>query len=147
MLLVFLPVNTLMRFTSSLPELEEKLRIRKGYRFRALAGYQDQATEVCNVAINREQFSSCILVDAFLLKDYFTNIATDSKNKIPERTTFYIAAPDKGKHYEGNGNAHMVLRDKEIQHEYRVKEGDGGFDWFMSGLPEIISFAGKKFHK
>ena len=147
MLLVFLPVNTLMRFTSSLPELEEKLRIRKGYRFRALAGYQDQATEVCNVAINREQFSSCILVDAFLLKDYFTNIATDSKNKIPERTTFYIAAPDKGKHYEGNGNAHMVLRDKEVQHEYRVKEGNGGFDWFMSGLPEIISFAGKRFHK
>lgn len=147
MIVVFLPANTVLQLKASLPELEEKLRIRKGYRFRALAGYQDQATEVCNVAINREQFSACILVDAFLLEDYFTSIATDSKNKIPERTIFYIAAPDKGKHYEGNGNAHMILRDKEVQHEYRVKEGDDGFDWFMSGLPEIISFTAKRFHK
>lgn len=147
MLIVFLPQNTVAQLKISLPEIEEKLRIRKGYRFRALAGYQDQATEVCNVLINREQFSAGILVDAFLLKDYFSGLVSDTKTKIPERIIFYIAAPDKGKHFEGNGNAHMVLRDKEIQHEYRVTEGDGGFEGFMSSLPEMIAFAAKRFHK
>ena len=147
MLIVFLPVNTILQLKASLPELEEKLRIRKGYRFRALAGYQDEAADVCTVVINQEQFSTCILADAYLLKDSFSSEAADMKKKTLERTSFFIAAPDKGKYYEGNGNAHMLLRDEELQHEYRVKEGNGGFGWFMAALPEIIKYTAKRFHK
>ena len=147
MLIVFLPTNTAMGLKSSLPELEEKLRIRIGYRFRALVGYQDQAANVCNIAIQQEQFRTTILVDAYLLKDYFTGMAADTKKQNLERTFFFITAPDKGNHYEVNGNVHMLLRDTDIQHEYRVKEGNGGFDWFLDGLPEIITFTAKRFHK
>jgi len=147
MLIVFLPSNTVKELKSALPELEEKLRIRKGYRFRALAGYQDLATDVCNFVIDQEQFSTCILADAYLLKESFLSEATDMKKKTLERTSFFIAAPDKGKYYEGNGNAHMLLRDNEMQHEYRVKEGDGGFSWFLAAWPEIITYTAKRFHK
>jgi len=41
----------------------------------------------------------------------------------------------------------MLLRDQNLQHEYRVREGKGGFEWFMGGLPEIITFGAKRFHK
>jgi len=147
MLLVFLPENTLLHSDSTIAQLEEKLRIRKGYRFRALAGYQDQAMTVCNFAFNEEQFSSCILSDAFLSKDSISIQLSAMRPKALERTAFFIDAPDNGKYYEGNGNAHMLLRDKDIQHEYRVREGEGGFEWFMAGLPEIIEFTAKRFHK
>jgi len=69
------------------------------------------------------------------------------KPKALERTSFYIDAPDKGNFFEGNGNAHMLLRDKDLQHEYRVREGKGGFEFFLSGLPGIIEFTAKRFHK
>jgi len=147
MLVVFLPKTLLGDIKTFLPGLEEKLRIRKGYRFRALAGFREEAFDVLNASVNQEQFSACILADAFVSKDSISNLVSGMKPKALERTAFYIDAPDKGNYYEGNGNAHMLLRDKDIQHEYRVRQGNGGFTWFMSGLPEIITFTSKRFHK
>jgi len=34
-----------------------------------------------------------------------------------------------------------------MKHEYRVREGEGGFEWLMTGFPEIITFTTKRFHK
>jgi enterochelin esterase-like enzyme len=147
MLLVFITDNNIKQLKTILPELEEKLRIRKGYRFRAIAGYQDEAPDVCTLAINQEQFTACILTDGYLLQDSISGLLSAMKPKALEHTQFFIEAPDKGNFYEGNGNAHMNLRDKDLQHEYRVREGDGGFDWFLAGLPEIIAFTAKRFHK
>jgi hypothetical protein len=146
MLIVFLSENSVKQLTTIMPEFEEKLRIRKGYRFRAIAGYQTEASDICKMAF-QEQFVACILSDAFISKDLFPGLLSDMKPKALERTSFFIDAPDKGSFYEGNGNAHMLLRDKDLQHEYRVREGKGGFDFFISGLPEIIAFAEKRFHK
>ncbi len=147
MLLVFLPENTLTQIKTAIPAMEEKLRIRKGYRFRALAGYKDAAAEVCLAGINQEQFRSIILADAYLLNDSISTLFPSPTPKTLLSTSFFIDAPDKGKYYEGNGNAHMLLRDMEKQHEYRVREGEGGFEWFLAGLPEIIAFTAKRFHK
>lgn len=146
MLVVFLPGNVSTQIENALPELEEKLRIRKGYRFRVIAGYQAEVTDVCKVAL-KEQFIACILSDGYLSKDLFSGLISEMKPKALEKTSFYIDAPDKGNCFEGNGNAHMLLRDKDLQHEYRVREGKGGFDFFLSGLPEILSFTAKRFHK
>ena len=147
MLLVFLPESALVQIKMTLSQLEEIIRIRPGYRFRALAGFQDEALKVFNDAANQEQFSSCILADGFFAKDSISNLITKIKPKTLDHTALYIDAPDKGKFYEGNGNAHILLRDKDILHEYRVREGVGGFDWFLTGLPEIIVFTSNKFHQ
>jgi len=147
MLIVFLSEHSAKQLAGIMPELEEKLRIRKGYRFRAIVGFQDKATDVCRIAIKEEQFVACILTDGYLSKDLFTGLISEMKPKALERTSFFIDSPDKGNFFEGNGNAHMLMRDKDLQHEYRVREGKGGFDFFMAGLPEIISFTAKRFHK
>jgi enterochelin esterase-like enzyme len=147
MLVVFLPKNTLTHIEKALPELEGKLRIRKGYRFRAIAGYQGEATDACTIAISQEQFAACILIDSFLPDDLMKDLLSEMKPKALERTSFYIDAPDKGNFFKGNGNAHMLLRDKDLQHEYRVREGKGGFEWFMNGLSETLNFTAKRFHK
>jgi hypothetical protein len=64
-----------------------------------------------------------------------------------ERTRFFIEAPDQGRFVEGNGRAHMLLRDKDISHEYRVRGGSGDDFWFMAGWPEILNFISDRFHK
>jgi len=147
MLLVFLPGNVLTHIETALPELEAKLRIRKGYRFRAIAGFQAEATEVCKLAITQEQFVACILSDGYISNELFSSLLSEMKPKALDRTSFYIDAPDKGNYFEGNGNAHMLLRDKDLPHEYRVREGNSGFEWSIAGLPEIITFTAKRFHK
>ncbi len=147
MLLVFLPKNALSHFETALPLLETQLRIRKGYRFRAIAGFGEDASEVCSISLKQEQFTACILLDAKLQEDSFAGLLSAAKPKALDHTSLFIDAPDKGNYYKGNGNAHMILRDKDISHEYRVREGVGGSDWIMEGLPEIIQFMAKRFHK
>jgi enterochelin esterase-like enzyme len=150
MLLVFLSKNQLNQFAAVLPELESKLRIRPGYRFRSLAGYQDMADEVCNTVVNLEQFSSVVLLDAYLDKASTVNLMQSMKAGALDHTPFYILAPDKGPFYKGNGNLHMILRDKELKHEYRVTEGEGGFDWMiggLGGLEDLMEFVADNFHR
>ena len=147
MLVVFLTAKSFDQFTQELPELEVKLRIRKGYRFRALAGYQETALRTFATVLNQEQFSSCIMADGFLAHDSILNLISEIKPKALEHTAIFIDAPDKSKYYEGNGNTHILLRDKDIRHQYRVREGAGGFDWFLAGLPEICVFVSNKFHQ
>jgi hypothetical protein len=147
MLLVFLPEKIAGKLNSLLPELESKLRIRPGYRFRSLAGFEAEAPDVLSAIINQEQFSSCILADPYLDKEEVKGILKAMKPEALEHTPLYISAPEKGKYYEGNGNLHMVLRDMELKHEYRVAEGEGGFDWMIGGLEEMIRFVAINFHR
>jgi hypothetical protein len=148
MIIVFLPENLVSRFKALLPELEGKLRIRPGFRFRSMAGYGDIAMEVCNIAINQEQFSSCYICDATLQKDAIAGLLAAMPQDALKRTVFFIDAPDRGRNYEGNGFFHILLRDMEIRHEYRVREGAGGLDdWGIGGLEEMIKFAAINFHR
>lgn len=146
-ILVFLKDSAVPGLVETIPVLEEKLRIRKGYRFRALVAYQAAGLKVFIRAVNELQFSAFILSDNFLEKDGFAGFLGEISPEALKRISFYIDAPDKGNFAEGNGNAHMVLRDREVQHEYRVREGQGGFDWLMTGLPGIAPFMEKRFHK
>lgn len=146
-LLVFLQGSALFQIKTVLPELEGKFRIRPGFRFRALVGFQDEALKVFSVMANQEQFSSVILADGFLVNDSISNLISEMKPKVVERTAIYIAAPDKGKFCEGNGNVHMLLRDKKIRHEYRVLEGEGGFNLLIAVWPEILTLTTNKFHQ
>jgi hypothetical protein len=146
-LLVFLQGSALFQIKTVLPELEGKFRIRPRFRFRVLVGFQDEALKVFSVMANQEQFSSVILADGFLVNDSISNLISEMKPKVLEHTAIYIAAPDKGKFCEGNGNVHMLLRDKKIRHEYRVLEGEGGFNLLIAVWPEILTLTTNKFHQ
>ncbi len=97
--------------------------------------------------MNQQQFRVCFLADPFLNKESVSGIVKGKSSESQKRMLLYIDTPDKGDYYEGNGNAHMLMRDAEIIHEYRVREGNGGFEWFLKGLPEIVLCASNNFHK
>ena len=85
----------------------------------------------------------------FIVGNYFeilTDLRDTDKKKF-ERTWIYVDAPDKGQFYRGNGNLHILLKEKDIYHEYRVREGDRGTDYLFQGLNESLKYIGKKFHK
>jgi len=150
MLVVFLPENLVKQIKNVLPELEAKIRIRPGYRFRSLAGYKDSAPGVLSAVINKEQFSSCVLTDGSVQKDSILLLLSSMPPEALKKTPLFILAPDKGLFYEGNGNLHMILRDKSLKQEYRVAQGEGGFDWMIGGLggfDEMIRFVANNFHR
>jgi enterochelin esterase-like enzyme len=147
MLLVFLPEKDTTEITMMILMAEEKLRVRKGYRFSAIGGFKKGANAALRLGVASGQFCAIMLSDGFVTKEKVSGLEPTINREALKRTAFFIDAPDKGNYFEGNGNLHVVLRDKDVYHEYRVREGDGGFDWFLGGLPEIIQFTAKRFHK
>jgi enterochelin esterase-like enzyme len=147
MLLVFLPEKDTTEIKRMISMAEEKMHIRKGYRFSAIGGFRNGANVALQMGLASGQFCAVMLSDGFLSKENIDELAPKLNRENLKRTTFFIETPDKGNYFEGNGNLHVVLRDKDVYHEYRVREGDGGFDWFLGGLPEIIQFTAKRFHK
>ncbi|MDP2722215.1 MAG: alpha/beta hydrolase-fold protein [Bacteroidales bacterium] len=147
MILVFLPDNAVDQIKNTIPLLEDKWRIREGFRMRALVGYQSEGLKALDAVINQVQFRMFAILDGFITQDIIMDLLINMNAKSMERTSIFIEAPDKGKFYQGNGNLHMMLRDMNIKHEYRVKEGFGGFEWTLAGLEEVFEFASTSFHK
>lgn len=129
-------------------KVEDKLKIRKNRRFRAFLGYKDGGTSALNNLMGDDIFTCVVAVDASLNADdkLFADLRVAEKKKF-ERTWIYVDAPDKGQFYRGNGNLHILLKEKDIYHEYRVREGGGGSDYLFKGLNESLKYIGKKFHK
>jgi len=146
MIAVFIPENNELIDVNFFANIEKELRIREGFRFRALIGFEKGGAIAFKQAINPEQFTACAIFDAQFNKDELQKSLDATIEKSLKRTWFFIVAPDKSMNYSENGNIHMQFRDKDIYHEYRVDEGNGGFSWFMGRLPETLSFIAKKIH-
>jgi S-formylglutathione hydrolase FrmB len=60
---------------------------------------------------------------------------------------WYIDCGDDDFLYKGNSMLHIILRDRGIIHEYRVR--DGGHNWFYwrTGIKDALVFIGKSFHR
>jgi enterochelin esterase-like enzyme len=144
MMVITIPEDMVGELASMIPQLEDEFPIRKDYHFRSIMAYKRSAEQVCDIVMNQVQFSSCVLIDAYLHKNNVINMINEMPEAALKKTPFFIFAPDKGDHYEGNGNLHMLFRDKEIRHEYRVGELD---DWGIGGLEEMIYFVSENFHR
>lgn len=48
---------------------------------------------------------------------------------------------------KGNATFHIVLRDRKVPHEYRVRDGGHTWSYWRTGLPEGLKFLGAGFHR
>lgn len=147
LILVFLPLGDTSEMLTLLPVIEKELRVRRGYRMRSVAGFREGAPVALALGMLPEQFGSCLLTDAVMTGQDATALLSGATRDSMRRTWLFIDAPDKGSCSEGNGNAHMILRDRNVQHEYRVREGSGGPEWSEGGFIETLKFAANRFHK
>ncbi|HML66010.1 MAG TPA: alpha/beta hydrolase-fold protein [Dysgonomonas sp.] len=149
MIVVFLNKQNNNKDVSELiGKIEENLRIRKNRRFRAYLGYKDGGKTAFKNLTQKDDFTCIVSFDTSLQDndEILTDLRDTDKKKF-ERTWIYVDAPDKGQFYRGNGNLHILLKEKDIYHEYRVREGDRGTDYLFQGLNESLKYIGKKFHK
>ena len=69
---------------------------------------------------------------------------------VPEKLKsirFYIDCGDDDFLYKGNSALHVKLRDLEIPHEYRVRQGGHEWSYWRTGLHDALIFISKKFHR
>lgn len=128
------------------PAIEKKYRARAGWRFRALIGFEEGGTAALKSALNPETFTSCILFDSPIEVTALTETVKSNK-KMFNRTWLMMVTTDKSNHYQSNGQAHILLRDEDVYHEYRVQQGKGGAEWMFSNLKEALDFTQRKIHR
>lgn len=143
---VFLKANEEALISTIIPTMEKEYRARNGFRFRALIGFREGGTTALRYALTPETFTSCTLFDSPVDCAALEKSIQENK-KAMARTWLFINTTDKSANYQNNGCAHMLLRDSEIYHEYRVQEGEGGAAWFVNGLRETLNFTQRKIHR
>jgi len=60
---------------------------------------------------------------------------------------WYIDCGDDDFLYEGNSLVHIAMRKRDINHEYRVREGGHRWSYWRSALPTVLSFVSESFHQ
>jgi enterochelin esterase-like enzyme len=146
MLLVFLKENETNLVDSIIPQVESHYNARMGYRFRALVGFEKGGVTALQNALLPETFTSCVLFDAPLETEMVKEALTANKASM-KRTWLFISTTDTDMDYRANGMAHILLREEEVYHEYRVVEG--GRDLLVSNdrLNEAFHFTSEKIHR
>jgi len=64
-----------------------------------------------------------------------------------KKVKYYIDCGDKDFLIKGNMAVHAALIDKQIPHEFRVREGAHNWPYWRTALPEVFKFITKEFHR
>ena len=164
-------------FEEFLPYIEQTYRIKGEKRYRAVAGLSMGGEGTFLFALHHpEMFSSaCPLsagtgplsiedMKAYLdrreikggtdaeIKAYYEsqsvlflieNMPEDQKKAV----RWYIDCGDDDFLYEGNSLAHIAMRKKEIQHEFRTRDGGHTWTYWRAALPNVLAFISDAFHQ
>ena len=101
-------------------------------RFAAIMGSQKDGKERLSDFYNKNSI-------LFLLK----NIPENQKNSV----RFYIDCGDDDFLYKGNSELHTLMRDLNILHEFRVRDGIHEWEYWRTGLADALSFISRSFHR
>ncbi|WP_281542494.1 alpha/beta hydrolase [Maribacter aestuarii] len=163
-------------FEEFMPHVEEKYRIKREKRYRAVAGLSMGGGGSFMYALHRpELFSSACPLSAYVgpltmkeleermewyketytkaeLKAYFERHNVLELLKITpvdevKSVRWYIDCGDDDFLYEGNSLVHIAMKKKEIPHEYRVREGAHNWTYWRESLPTVLGFVSEAFHQ
>jgi enterochelin esterase-like enzyme len=164
-------------FQELMPYVEKEYRIKSDKRFRAIAGLSMGGEGTFIYALHHpELFSAACPLSAATgpksvaeMKDYRlwsgTDGASDSdKDKyfrnysvlnliqnMPDdqkkAVRWYIDCGDDDFLYEGNCLAHITMRQKEIPHEFRIRDGVHSWTYWRASLPNVLEFVSMGFHQ
>lgn len=163
-------------FKELMPHVEKKYRIKTEKRSRAIAGLSMGGGGTFVYALHHpELFSSACPLSAYLgflnladaqsalkkanpaLTDADITTYYNTQNVLPLLTNlpdaqkkavnWYIDCGDDDFLYEGNALAHILMRKKEIPHEFRVRNGGHNWTYWRESLPSVLSFVSDTFHQ
>lgn len=163
-------------FKELMPFVEKKYRIKAEKRSRAIAGLSMGGGGTFVYALHHpELFSSACPLSAYLgflnltdaqnalkkanpaLTDAAITAYYNTQNVLPLLTdmpevqkkavNWYIDCGDDDFLYEGNALAHILMRKKEIPHEFRVRNGGHSWTYWRESLPNVLTFVSDTFHQ
>jgi enterochelin esterase-like enzyme len=75
----------------------------------------------------------------------------DLAKSLPEeslkKVRYYIDCGDDDFLIEGNCALHLLLMDRKIPHEFRVRDGGHAWSYWRTGIVEGLKFIGQRFHR
>lgn len=71
------------------------------------------------------------------------NMPVEELNKV----RWYIDCGDDDFLYKGNSNMHIILRDRGVNHEYRVRDGAHNWEYWRTGIYAGLKFISQSFHR
>ena len=163
-------------FNELMPYVEDRFRIKKNKRYRAVAGLSMGGGGSFLYALHRpDLFSSAAPLSAWMgpknleeMNDFATreNIKFNEADLEPflklnnplelidsmsqeslNSVRWYIDCGDDDFLYEGNSMMHIKMRDKQVNHEFRIRDGGHTWDYWRSALPTVLNFISKGFHQ
>ena len=163
-------------FNELMPHVEDRFRIKKNKRYRAIAGLSMGGGGSFLYALHRpDLFSSAAPLSAWMgpknleeMNDFATreNIKFNEADLEPflkqnnplelidsmsqeslNSVRWYIDCGDDDFLYEGNSMMHIKMRDKRVNHEFRIRDGGHTWDYWRSALPTVLNFISKGFHQ
>ncbi len=70
-------------------------------------------------------------------------LTEENKNAV----RWFIDCGDDDFLYEGNSLVHIAMRKREIQHEFRIKDGGHTWTYWRQSLPDVLQFVSDAFHQ
>lgn len=164
-------------FEELMPFVEKTYRIKSEKRYRAIAGLSMGGGGTLYYALHRPDLfaSACPLSASARVLDYnaareslskrgmqpasdkqveawqkkydihamFRNMPSDQKQAV----RWYFDCGDDDFLYEGNSLLHIALRQNEIPHEFRIRDGAHDWTYWRQSLPEVLHFISIGFHQ
>lgn len=164
-------------FEELMPHVEEKFRIKKDKRYRAVAGLSMGGGGTFYYALHRSDLfsSACPLsastgpltrndVERQLSWRGITDVSDEKMDEwykkysvlelvknMPEKelksVRWFIDCGDDDFLFEGNSLVHIQLKKRNIPHEYRVRDGAHNWTYWRESLPVVLSFISDAFHQ
>jgi enterochelin esterase-like enzyme len=155
-------------FDELIPHIEKTYRVRSDRRYRAISGlsmggggtvyYTMHHPEVFAAAaplsattspwLRNETKASPEQLDNYKqrhnLDSIFAHASPEELEKI-KQVRWYISCGDDDFLYRDNSEMHILFRDNQIAHEYRVKDGGHTWTYWRMELPEVMEFVSKSF--
>ena len=165
-------------FKELMPHVEERFRIKKDKRYRAISGLSMGGGGTFIYALRRpDLFSSAAPLSAslgpqsleemnkfsylgyknsnFNLNDFKTYSEKNNPLKLVDQidaeklnsVRWYIDCGDDDFLYKGNSLMHIKMRDKKVNHEFRIRDGGHTWTYWRTSLPTVLSFISDHFHQ
>jgi enterochelin esterase-like enzyme len=164
-------------FQEFMPFIEKEYRIKGDKRFRAIAGLSMGGEGTFIYALHHpELFSAACPLSAATgpktvveMKDYRLWQTAEGSSNVEKETYFkhysvlnliqampddqkkavrwYIDCGDDDFLYEGNCLVHIAMRQKEIPHEFRIRDGVHSWTYWRASLPNVLEFVSMGFHQ
>jgi enterochelin esterase-like enzyme len=163
-------------FEELMPYVENKYRIKKEKRYRAVAGLSMGGGGSFYYAMHHPELfsSSCPLsasvrnytlesskerfnrfgntyseaqITAYLKKHSSLQVIGNMKVEDMKSVKWYFSIGDDDFLYEGNSLVHIALRKKEVPHEFRINNGSHSWKYWRMELPNVLRFVTDTFHQ